>query len=408
MRTLGSAILPLLLLLGGCTGAEEGIVLRFLERPDDGGGWAEIIETFEATHPGIRVELIEGPTATNTREGMYTTAFLAGDDTYDLIYMDVIWVAKFAANGWLLPLDQRLPAEQHQDFLPGDLQGSFYEGHLYRIPLRSDAGVLFYRRDLITDPPETFAELTELAQAHLDPPTLYGFAFQGSQYEGLVCTFLEILWGHGGDVLDDTGRVVLDEPEAIQALEWLVETVGETAPEAVTTYQEEESRHLFHEGRVAFLRNWPYVWSKAQEENSPIKGRVGIAPMVHAPGGRSTAVLGGWGFGIAKTCRHPDAAWAFIEHATSAESMKTLNRRNGAIPARRSLYQDPELVSEHPHYPDLYRVLLTARPRPVHPDYPQISDALQVHLSAALVGRETPTEALNAASARIREILSPS
>ena len=406
-RAIRSVLLSLLLLLllAGCAGEPEGIRLRFLDRPDDGGGWAEIIAGFEAEHPGIAVELVEGPTSTDTREGMYATTFLSGQAVYDIVYMDVIWVPRFAERGWLLPLDDRFPIEKREDFLPGEISGAIYRGRIYRVPMRSDAGVLFYRTDLIEKPPATFEELVGLCERLQDPPDLVGFVFQGQQYEGLVCSFLEVLWGHGGDVLDSDGECVLDSAEGIAALRWLAGLPGRVAPQAVTSFQEEESRHLFHEGRALFLRNWPYVWSKAQAADSPIRGKVGIVPPVHAPGRKSAAALGGWGFGIAAGCPAPEAAWKFIEFATSPESMRAFNARTGAIPARRSLYRDSTLVREHPHYPELYEALLHARPRPVHPRYAEISDAIQVHVSAALVGQTAPEEAIRRAAEQIRGIL---
>jgi len=127
--------------------------------------------------------------------------------------------------------------------------------------------------------------------------------------------------------------------------------------------------------------------------------------MPHAAGASSAATLGGWGFGIARTCKHPEAARAFVRFATSAESMKILDRRNGAIPARQALYDDAELVQAHPYYPDLREVLLAARPRPVHPKYAQISSILQAQLSAALVGRAEPEEAIRNAAGEIRRVI---
>ncbi len=392
----------------GCGERQDRDVLRFLEQADNGGGWAEIIRRFEEDHPGVRVELVEGPPATDAREALYSTSFLSGDRTYDLVFMDVIWVPKFAAQGWLMPLDDRFPPERREEFLPGDIAGSIYQQRIYRVPMRSDAGLLFYRSDIVENPPETFDELSAACRLHQSPPELWGFAFQGRQYEGLVCAFLEVLWGHGGDVLDSNGRVILDSPEAVAALRWLAGAVGTIAPPAVATYQEEESRYAFQEGRAIFLRNWPYVWSKAQESGSPIRGKVGIVPMVHLPGREAAATLGGWGFGIAAGCRNPDLAWRFIEFATGEEGMKILNRMNGSIPARRSLYSDSEIVASHPHYPELFEALLRARPRPVHPRYAAISSAIQVHVSSALVGRETPEQALDRAAEEIRSVLGTS
>ena len=111
-RPLAVPLLLLLLAAVACApGAESGdggpVVLRFLEGIDPGGGWQEVARRFEARHPGIRVEVVQGPPSSDTRQDLYTTAFLAGEGVYDLVSMDVVWVAKFAAAGWLVPLDDR-------------------------------------------------------------------------------------------------------------------------------------------------------------------------------------------------------------------------------------------------------------------------------------------------------------
>ncbi len=389
----------------GCAREPEGVVLRFVDQPDNAGGWKEIIERFEATHSDIDVELVEGPSATDAREAMYSTAFAAGDSPYDLVYMDVVWVARFAANDWLMPLGDRFPEAERALFLPGDIEGSRWSGRTFRVPMRSDSGVLFYRTDLVEDAPKTFDDLAAAARALALPPDRAGLVFQGKQYEGLTCCFLEVLRGHGGDVLSESGEVLLERPEAVRALAWLSSLVGDGAPDAVTTFQEEEARHVFHEGRAVFLRSWPYVWTRSQAPGSPIAGRIAMAPLPHAPGFAPVPTLGGWGFGISRTARHPDAAWAFVQYATSEEGMKILHRRAGAVPARHALFRDAELLAENPHFADLYPILLSARPRPVHPRYAEISAALRAQVSAALVKSKTPEEALQDAAAEIRRIL---
>jgi multiple sugar transport system substrate-binding protein len=382
-------------------------VIRFLEAPDTGGGWRAIIEAFELANPDVDVELVEGPPSTNSREAMYAAAFLSGDTGYDVVYLDVPWVPKFASHGWLRPLDDRLSPDAREAFLPGDLAGSVYNGRLYRVPMQADAGMLYYRTDLVDHAPSTFEELVTQAREAGRPPERWGYVFQGLQYEGLVASFLEVLWGHGGNVLGDDGRVLLDSPEAVAALEWLSALVGTIAPEGVTAYQEEEARQVFQEGRAVFMRNWPYAWTALQGEGSPVRGRVGLARLPHAPGAASAAALGGWGFGIAASTPYPDEAWRFIDFATSEAAQKTLHLRNGRIPTRRALFEDQDILAKSPHYPQLLEVLLTARPRPVHARYAEISDILQTHVSAALVGRQSAAEAVGAAASAIAGIVGP-
>lgn len=394
----------LFLLCLGCRRSDPNVV-RFLVGPDIQGGWRAMVDRYNATGPARRIELVEGPNSTNMREQMYTIAFLSGRANYDLVYMDVIWLAKFAAQGWLLPLDDRFPAETRARFMPGDIAASTYEGKIYRVPVQADGGLLYYRTDLMPEPPKTFEDLVRLAKQHQDPPNRWGFVFQGRQYEGLVCFFLEVLWGHGADVLNERGEVTIDSPEAVRALQWVCDAVGTIAPEAVTTFDEEGARHEFEQGRAVFMRNWPYAWTIFQREDSPIRGKVGMVPMVHLAGHASAATLGGWGFAVARNARYPDDAWKFVEFVTRPEQLKLLHFKTGLIPSRRELFQDPEILKNNPHYERLYQVLLGVRPRTVHPKYARISNAISLYVSAALARRETPEAALEKAAERIREVL---
>jgi multiple sugar transport system substrate-binding protein len=280
------------------------------------------------------------------------------------------------------------------------------------MPVRTDVGVLYFREDLLAQAgataPSTFEELTRLARELQDPPERWGFLWQGSQYEGLVCVFLEVLRGHGGFWVDaETLEVGLDRPAALRALEFLRTSrlTDPISPPGVTTYKEEESRRLFHDGRGVFLRNWPYVWRLAQAPGSPIAGRVGVRPMVHAPGERSAGTLGGWGLGISRFSRRPEAALAFLRHAVSLEGQRALCARSGYAPSRIEAYDDPTLREANPFLARLREIHAAAVARPGIARYALASDILQRHLSAALAGLRPPEAALRAAARETRVVL---
>ena len=407
-RRLAPVFLAAVLAACGRSEPDDGrIHIRYLAAPDVGGFSKVIIERFEKAHPDLKVDMIEGPAAGDARENMYSTAFMGKEDSYDLAYVDVAWVPKFAAQGWLKPLDELIAPSELDAFLPGDLEGSRYEGRLYRLPVQSDGGMLYYRKDLLAAKnipvPRTWAELVAAAKK-TRTPKIAGFVFQGKQYEGLVCGFLELVWGFGGDLLDPSGKVRIDEPQAVAALTALVDAihVDGIVPQAVLTYQEEETRNVFQEGRAVFMRNWPYAWNLMQKEGSPVRGKVGIVPMVSGPGGKPAATLGGWGFAVSTYSRHPAEAYKLAEFFASEESQKLAFFKGGILPSRKALYSDPEVLEAAPHMKDLGRVLERARPRPTHPRWPRMSDALQMHVSAALSRQEAPAEALEAAAVEIR------
>ncbi|BCX06979.1 MAG: putative ABC transporter-binding protein [Fischerella sp.] len=392
---------------------QQPVVLNLLMTAPDAQPWKEgIIKDFESKNPGIRINIIEGPNATNLLEDLYTSAFILGDSPYDLINMDVIWTPKFAAAGWLLDLTDKVTESELTAFSPKDVEGGRYKGRLYRIPMRSDVGMLYYREDLLKqagfNPPETFTDLIKISQALKQQDKInWGYIWQGRQYEGLAAMFVEILKGFGGFwVNPNTLEVGLDRPETLKAIAFLKETIATgISPPGVTTYQEEETRRIFQSGQAVFLRSWPYVWPLANEKDSPIRGKIAIKPMVSASGENSGACLGGWGLGISKTTKHPQEAWKAIQYFTSEAAQRRFILQAGFVPSRRSLFTDPQIVATYPHYPQLLEVVEQAVLRPPIAQYAQTSDILQRYLSAALTNRMTPEAAMKAAAQETRRLL---
>ena len=367
--------------------------LLVLIEPDGTGVFREIIGRFNNAHPQTPVRLVEGPPSTDAREDMYSTAFLAGSSAYDVVYCDVIWIPKFAAAGWLLDLTGRLSGADANDFLPADLDAGSYKGRLYRIPAFTDAGLLYYRTDLVQRPPETYQDLVAAA-SRFQSADRVGYVWQGKQYEGLVTNYLEVLWGHGGDWISPDRRVLLDSPEALEALRFMKSSIDTISPRGVSTYTEEETRNLFQNGRSVFMRNWLYAWPLLNSSDSDVKGRVAFIPMPHVSGGMRAATLGGWGFAISRLSPHADAAWEFIQFATGPEQLQELYSKAGRIPARKSLV------------PDYFQqIVKNARARPRIPEYAQASDILQRWLSAALADIVTPEDALRNAVRETRAVL---
>ena len=392
--------------------SQQTVTLNFLIGAPERPTWEPVIRDFEATHPGIRLNFVEGPNATNAVEDLYTSSFLLGSSPYDLVYMDIVWVPKFAAAGWLTDLSDKVSDADLEDFLEGDVAGGRYQGGLYRMPVRSDAGMLYYRKDLLgaagLKPPETFTELLQISQTLQKSKAVpWGYVWQGRQYEGAAAMFVEVLVGSGGFWIDpQTKAVGLDRPESVQAVQFLLDTIQTgISPPGVVTYQEEEARRLFQSGAAAFVRNWPYAWPLANAEDSPVRGKIAIKPMVHALGQESAACQGGWGWGIAKTTRHPKEAWEAVQYLTSLETQRKVTLSTGYLPSRRSLYNDPEIVRTYDFFPAMLNVLENAALRPPIAQYAQASDILQRYLSAALTGQMTPQRAMTAAANETRRLL---
>lgn len=391
---------------------QQPVQLNVMMSALDAAQAQSVVQRFEEQHSNIRVNLIEGPNATNLIEDLYTSSFLLGDSPYDLIAMDVVWLPKFAAANWLIDLTDRIPEEELSDFLPADLDGGRYEGRLYRLPYRTDAGMLYYRTDLLEEaglePPETFEDLLTASRTIQEAGgATWGYVWQGRQYEGLAAMFVEVLAGSGGFWINpDTLEVGLDGPEAIEAINFLRSTIGDgVSPPGVTTYQEEEARRLFQGGNAVFMRNWPYAFPLGNSDESPIQGRFNIKPMVHAPGQDSAGAIGGWGLGISSTTAHPDEALEVVRFFASEEAQKLMALENGYLPTRASLYSDADILERYPYYSGLLEVVQNGVLRPPVAQYAQASDILQRYLSSALTGRTTPENAMQSAANETRTLL---
>ncbi|MDF0555364.1 ABC transporter substrate-binding protein [Kamptonema sp. UHCC 0994] len=391
---------------------QQPIVLTMLMQGQDLLNWRPFVEEFEQKNPDIRINLVEGPFDSNLIENLYTSAFLLGDSPYDIINMDIVWVPKFAAAGWIMDLSNKISSEQLSKFIPGNVEGGRYKGKLYRIPHASDAGMLYYRKDILeqagVEPPETFEQMVNISQnLQKQGKATWGYLWQGKQYEGVSAMFVEVLEGFGGFWANpQTFEIGLDKPEAIKAVEFLKSTITSgISPPGVTTYGEEETRLLFQSGKTIFLRNWPYVWKLANVEGSKIKGKIAIKPMLHAAGKKGGSCLGGWGWGIAKTSRHPEEAWRAIQYLTSEETQRKFILQTGFVPSYKSLFTDRQVVALYPHYPQLLKVVEQAALRPPLAQYAQASDILQRYLSAAFTGRMTSEKAMKAAASETRNLL---
>jgi multiple sugar transport system substrate-binding protein len=387
-------ILAGILCLNGCQRSSRTTVTWAVGK-DPTAQHQALADSFERLHPGVKVKLLEMPESSTAQHDAYVTFLASGDRTVDVYSIDIIWPAEFAQAGWLEPLNPYFTGQELSSFLPGPLAGCMYHDTLWAIPWFTDAGMLYYRSDILKESglevPQTWEQLKSQAFDLSRKYGLAGYVWQGQQYEGLVCNFLEVLWSHGGEIADRSGRPVIDSPETARAVKLLQAFLKSGAsPRGVLTYKEEECRQLFTQGKAVFMRNWPYAWSLAQDtsKGSLVAGKVGMAPLPHAKGQESAACLGGWNLAVSRFSRQKELAVALVKFLTSQSSQKIFALKGGRLPTMVSVYQDAEVIKTYPHYRDFYRSFLGAKPRPVRPDYPRISDELQIGLHKMLLAEE--------------------
>jgi multiple sugar transport system substrate-binding protein len=414
-----SIILLAAVLLPSCTQGERStgepgvttVVFKHGKIAGDPLPFRNLLDRFEHENPHIRIKDETLPASTDEQHQFYAINLEGGSTDFDVLSMDVIWVPEFARAGWLLDMSALLDRGERNAFFPGPIQAVTYKDGLYAIPWYIDAGLLYYRSDLLRKygfpVPKTWIALVKTAQAvTAKEKDLYGFIWQGKQYEGLVCNVLEYIWSNGGDVIRNNTPVI-NSPENVEALTFMRDlmTMYAITPPLVTTAIEEPTRHLFGSGRALFLRNWPYAWNIFNREGSAVRGVVGVAALPTFPGHKSASTLGGWQLGVNRYSRNPVAAEKLVRFLTSAAAQKTLALTIGYKPTRKAMYKDRDLLREQPFMASLYDIFMQARPRPVTPYYMIFTQVMQPEFSAALSGLKTPQAALDSAQQQIDHIL---
>jgi multiple sugar transport system substrate-binding protein len=410
-------ILPLLILayaLIGCEASREPrLVFSVGGTPAELLGWEKIIKEFQQ-RSGIPVEILLLPADTDQQRQSLIISLEAGVRNPDVFLMDVGWLGLFSRSGWLEPLTGVDPAPFFAKVIE---LADTYRGNLVALPVYMDGGLLYYRKDLLngpdaSGPPATWEELLS-SSLRIQPrerpqqPDFYGFVWQGAQYEGLICDFLEFAGSRGGFAFED-GRIEVNTPENRRALQFMHDLIWKykiSPPNTYTEMKEEQARLYFQRGAALYERNWPYAWSLHEAPGSKVKDKTGIAPIPAPRGAASVSTLGGWHIGISRFSDAKPEALEFVKYLTSYDGQKEMVLLLGLNPGRQDLYADREIVAKMPHFPDLKEIFQNARPRPMVPYYTQVSAIAQRKINGALAGRIPPGRALQEADEEIASLL---
>ena len=383
-----------------------------------GGGTKEIsfvkslIEEFEARNPAIKVKLNVLPAPTDQQHHYYLTTLGAKTREIDVMRIDTIWVAEFASAGWLESLEGCINPEDRASFIPVTEKTDVFRRQLYAIPWDANIGLLYYRKDLLEkynlDAPHTWDDLVKACLKISSGEHVYGYLWQGKQYEGLVCNFVEFIGSNNGGIIDDAGRIIVNSEQNKIALDFMHDLIWEYRVSPQNTYSElmeESSRHLFQQGKGLFLRNWTYVWNLCQEDPS-LKDKIGVTQLPKFLGGNAASVYGGWHLAINASSKNKKQAWRLIEFLTAPEAQKELAMNLSWAPTRHALYNDPELLEKLPFLPIVELALKDVQIRPNLPYYQWVSDILQKHINRVLSNQTGSDVALRTINAKLEGVKS--
>jgi trehalose/maltose transport system substrate-binding protein len=324
-----------------------------------------------ARETGNRVDLVSTPSGSTERLALYQQLLSARSADIDVLQVDTVWPGILANH--LLDLSGRVGTE---GVFPALVRNNTVDGRLVAMPWFTNAGVLYYRRDLLDQHgrrlPETWQEMAETAHHIMQAERaagndrLWGYVFQGRAYEGLTVNALEWVASHGGGtIVAEDGTVTVNNPNAVRAIEQAAGWVGHIAPRGVLNYAEEEARGVFQTGNAVFMRNWPYAWPLLNAEGSAVRGKVGVALLPKGGAeGRHSATLGGEQLAVSRYSRHPEAAVELVRYLTRSAEQKRRALAGSFNPALEALYRDPEVLAANPFFGDLYDSFVNAVTRP--------------------------------------------
>lgn len=368
----------------------ETVTLVYAGGADSTGATQEIIDAFEKEHQNIKIQRVDMPADQGAQHDAYVTSFAAGGTDYDIIDSNVTWPAEFAEAGYVLPIDTLLERDGFDlsDFVSGYVDAYTFKGRIWGLPCHSNAGLLYYRSDIIETPPTTWDELYEMAETHLgEEGTKFGYVIQAAQYEGLICNAIEFIASEGGRVVDDEGNIIINNDGVKSGLEIMKKFVqAPFSPENVTTFKEADCTDAFAAGDAIFMRNWPGVYATLNDpEKSQVAGKVGIAALPSGTAG-SYGTIGGWGVMINKNTEHVDEAWEFLKFKAGMEGQKINAVTASQPPLIQSLYKDADIIKANPFFELLADAVENGAPRPVSPVWTELSEVMQIEISKALAG----------------------
>ena len=384
----------------------SGETVRFAGDSDlvgENGRWTRAVAEEWAEKTNNSVEYISRPADATATLQLYLQYWGSKSADVDVFLIDVIWQgidAPFAVD-----LKKFVKADIISQFFPRSIENNTVNGRLVSLPWFIDAGLLYYRTDLLqkygyTDPPKTWDELAQMAKKIQDGERaagnlgFQGFVFEGKSSESLTCNAVEWIYSYGGGtIIGPDKSVTINNPDTIKALQTAKSWVGTISPTAVTTYGEEEARNIWQSGNAAFMRNWPYAYALGADPKSPITGKFDVTAL--PKGGdndKSAACLGGWQLMVSAYSKVPNASADLVRYLTSAEIQKKHAIELGLLPTLPDLYNDPDLQQKKPWFKNASDILASTVARPstvTGAAYNQLSQGVFENVNKILNGQES-------------------
>lgn len=384
-----------------------------------------LIDQYNKSHEGkVKVIPIDFPNpdfSTDTRKEILARSLRGEDDGIDLLAVDVIWVQRFAK--WCEPLGKYFTDEERKRITPTALGSCYHDGELVAVPLDLVQSVIYYRSDLLAKEPHG-RELLKKVQSEMSwseflkiqreiPPSENPFyIYPAADYEGLICSYVEILLSQKPDYFATIGYR-FNTPEAKNALWLLVNLVhsDHATPDVVSNFTEVPSYEYFIKHDGLFLHGWTTYEQDFREVpvDKKKENELKKMPVPYYPGGRPASVFGGWNLMVSKASQKKEAVVDFIKYLLSDKSQEMFYTKGGYYPIVNSFYNDSSYLRKYPEITSIKKLMKSGVHRPSQEEYTKDSKIMSRYFSLAIKGRLTVDEAVRNVDASIESerILTP-
>jgi multiple sugar transport system substrate-binding protein len=417
--------------LTACSSGGGGNVINFYTPANEMATFTAVAKRCNDELGGrFTIQQVSLPKGADDQRLQLARRLTGNDKTLDVMALDVVWTAEFAEAGWALPLSDdpagQAEADAREDTLPGPLKTAEWQDRLYAAPVTTNTQLLWYRADLVPEPPRDWdAMVADATRLHAAGEPSW-IAVQAKQYEGLMVWFNTLLASAGGQILSEDGETVTltDTPEhraaTVKALQ-IIKSVA-TAPGAdpsITQTDEGTARLALEQGKAALEVNWPFVLPSLLE--NAVKGGVSFLPLDQqpdlasaindegtfspsdeqftsayeaskkvfgfaefpgvVPGQPAKVTLGGLNLAVGKNTQRKAEAFEAIRCLRNAENQRYTSVEGGLPAVRASLYDDPAFQTKYPQYDVIRRQLVDAAVRPATPVYQAVSTRISATLA---------------------------
>ncbi|GLQ75688.1 ABC transporter substrate-binding protein [Vibrio penaeicida] len=370
-----------------------------------------------AKETGNKVTVVTLPASWDDVLPLYQQLLTAKSKDIDVLILDTIWPG--ALKSHLLDMNEYAKPESISQHFKAAVEGTTVNGKVLSIPWYMDTGMLFYRKDLLEkygyNPPQTYQELTKIAQdvqakeRKSGNPDFWGYAWQGRSYEGLTCNAIEWFGStDGGTIIDENGDITVNTSANREILKTASSWINTISPPGTLNYDEESSRGVFQNGNALFHRNWSYVWSLANSEDSVIKDKVGVVALPKGtPDGIHAGCYGTALLGVSKYSRSPETAVSLVNYLTGMSEQKRRAIEASYSPTLPALYNDSDVLKANPFLSDMQTSFanVVARPSQVTGDqYSRVSNTIWKQVHKALSGEVSADKALEQMESELKRL----